>query len=185
FKGIRPYEQVCFQWSAHIMDSPDAEPRHLEFLGNCDADPREEFCRTLLEAVKGCETFLFYTPFEKVRLREMRDAGIECAAELHAIAEVRGLDLEKLVRENVYLESFKGRTSIKEVLPALVPASNWEGLNIKGGEAAALAYKHSVLGRYSKEEAEAVRQDMLAYCKQDTLAMVEVYWALRRLVAGA
>src|ERR1035441_4576491 len=32
FQGMRPYQQIPFQWSVHVLRNPGAEPEHYEFL---------------------------------------------------------------------------------------------------------------------------------------------------------
>ena len=32
FAGMRPYDQLPFQWSVHVLREPGAEPEHYEFL---------------------------------------------------------------------------------------------------------------------------------------------------------
>jgi Domain of unknown function(DUF2779) len=32
FAGTHPYQQIPFQWSAHVQQRPGAEPEHYEFL---------------------------------------------------------------------------------------------------------------------------------------------------------
>jgi hypothetical protein len=41
FKGMRPYDQLPFQWSVHVQEKPGAEPKHREFLATTTSDPRK------------------------------------------------------------------------------------------------------------------------------------------------
>ena len=36
FAGMRPYDQIPFQWSVHVQRQPGAAPEHLEFLATDD-----------------------------------------------------------------------------------------------------------------------------------------------------
>lgn len=178
YVGTRPYQQVCFQWSAHEMDSPDAKPVHSEFLA-CDSnDPREEFCASLWKVVEPCRSIIHYTRFEITQLRAMVEDGIPLAAELLEAIETRSVDLEKIVSEHVYLPEFRGRTSIKVVLPALVPSMSYKDMLIADGNAAAAGFRKMLDPNTSNEEATELKKALLEYCKQDTLAMVEIYRAL-------
>jgi hypothetical protein len=40
FPGMRPYDQLPFQWSVHVQQRPGAAPEHFEFLANDVSDPR-------------------------------------------------------------------------------------------------------------------------------------------------
>ena len=53
FDGLRPYQNIPFQFSCHIMQSPDAEPGNLYFLaGDDQADPRIGFLKSLKKALR-------------------------------------------------------------------------------------------------------------------------------------
>lgn len=180
YVGTGPHEQVCFQWSAHLLASPGAEPEHREYLHPDATDPREEFCCTLWDAVQSARTLVVYSGFEKARVRRMTESGIPLAAELLAKLEA-AVDLEKVVRENVCLEEFRYRTSIKNVLPALVPSMSYKDLAIGDGAAAMAAFRRMVDPATLPADSAQIREDLLTYCCQDTRAMVEVYRALLRL----
>ena len=181
YPGTRPYQQVCFQWSAHLLDSPESAPRHFEYLASSLEDPRAEFCRSLWELVKDCAAIVHYTGYEITQLRAMATDGVPLAAELLDLILARSVDLEKIVSEHIYFEAFKGKTSIKVVLPALVPAMSYKDLLIADGTAAATGFRKMLDPNTSKDEATSLRSALLAYCCQDTLAMVEIYRALRAL----
>ena len=74
-----------------------------------------------------------------------------------------------------------GRSSIKVVLPTLVPELSYEGLAIQDGMGAAVGYRRMMDPATATDEAEQLYRDLLDYCNLDTLAMVEIYRALRRL----
>ena len=82
--------------------------------------------------------------------------------------------------EAVCHPEFRGRTSIKVTLPTLVPDMRYKDLLIGGGDTAVAAFVRMVRGWCSDEEVAQFRAALLAYCKQDTLAMVK----LHRAVAG-
>jgi len=181
YPGTRPYQQICFQWSAHLLDSPDGTPKHFEFLAERLDDPRIEFCRSLWEVVKNCPAIVHYTGFEITQLKAMVADGIPLASELLEALQARSVDLAKIVSEHVYLEAFNGRTSIKVVLPALVPTMSYKDLLIADGTAAATGFRKMLSPLTSCDDASTLRTALLAYCCQDTLAMVEISRALRRL----
>lgn len=55
YKGTRPYRQVPFQYSLHIMESENGRLQHKEFLGETGKDPSrdiaEALCRDIPENV--------------------------------------------------------------------------------------------------------------------------------------
>jgi hypothetical protein len=79
-----------------------------------------------------------------------------------------------------YTAAMKGSYSIKEILPALVPGFSYEGLNINKGDLASIAYKR-LYSETDENIIREVRKDLLAYCKLDTLAMVEILKVLQNI----
>jgi hypothetical protein len=157
------------------MAAPEAETEHYEFLADGRNDPREEFCQTLWRIVENARSIVHYSSFEIYQLKAMAEKGVPLAEELHAAILARTVDLEQIVDDHVYFANFKGKTSIKVVLPVLVPELGYADLEISDGEAATVAFRSMIEGR------PELRQPLLDYCKQDTLAMVEIYRALRAL----
>ncbi len=90
------------------------------------------------------------------------------------------VSLEKAFREHVYHPGFRGRSSIKVTLPTLV-GDTYEGLAIRDGDAAVAKYARMVRGEITGSEAEEVRKNLLAYCKQDTHGMVRLHHELVRI----
>ena len=86
-------------------------------------------------------------------------------------------DLERLVVED---PAFFGSSSIKYVLPTLVPALNYGDLAVQQGNTASYAWHRLAAGRVADDETAQVRDNLLRYCRRDTRAMVELHdWALR------
>lgn len=179
FEGVAPYQAVPFQWSDHVLDAPSTY-RHREFI-SMSGDPREAFAQSLWEAVKDAASVVHYASYEKSILKSLVAAGIPLATDLLELFEESGVDLERIVRDHVYLAEFRGKTSIKRVYPALVPAGGYRDLTIQDGDHAAAEYKRILSPATTDEEKRRVGAELLAYCERDTLAMVEVFEALQRL----
>ena len=77
-----------------------------------------------------------------------------------------------------YTPEMQGSYSIKKVLPALVPELSYETLNIQGGGEASSTFSRMVQGTFDGDVEES-RKHLLAYCKMDTLAMVEILKKLK------
>jgi hypothetical protein len=76
-------------------------------------------------------------------------------------------------------KEFKGSSSIKKVLPVLVPELSYKELLIKEGGTASQAWKKIVDGKYSKDEATELINALKIYCNLDTYAMYAIF---KRLV---
>jgi hypothetical protein len=65
------------------------------------------------------------------------------------------------------------------VLSAIVPSLAYDDLAIKEGGHAASQYYHMVFVETDWVERAKIEEALLAYCKRDTLAMVELRRALK------
>ena len=101
----------------------------------------------------------------------------DLSQELCLIIE-RLVDLHKIIRDNYYHMDFHGRTSIKKVLPVLLPDMSYDGLEIAEGDSAMAAFANMALGRYDEPECNSIRNHLLEYCKKDTEAEVKVFESL-------
>jgi hypothetical protein len=71
FPGMRPYDQIPFQWSVHVLAEPGAEPEHHEFLAPDSSDPRHEFVASLCPVLGKSGSILVYSAFESQRLSDL------------------------------------------------------------------------------------------------------------------
>jgi Domain of unknown function(DUF2779) len=182
FPGIAPTEQFPTQYSIHVYADIDTEVAHREFLADHRVDDRRRLAERLLADLDGAGSIVVYTGFEQRFLHYLAGRFPDLAARFAGCVE-RLVDLEKIVRENVYHPEFRGRSSIKRVLPTLVPDMTYDDLPIgDGGEALAL-FARMARGQKTEEECAEIRTNLLRYCKQDTLGMVRVHQALARQVA--
>ena len=176
YVGTRPYQRIPFQWSLHIRDS-GGELTHREFLDDGSGDPRERFITSLLAAVPQAGSVVAYSSYEQSVLRELARAVPRYQDRLLALAD-RVIDLLKIVRSEHYHPGFHGSFSIKSITPVLVPELAYDDLDIREGTSVSAAYAQLVTGDLQEIEAEKIREDLIAYCKRDTEAMVRVYETL-------
>ena len=173
FPGMRPYDQLPFQWSVHVQRAPEAKLEHFEFLATDSSDPRREFISSLCAALGETGNILVYSSFESQRLSELASWFPEFADRIGAI-QARLFDLLPVVREQTYHPAYAGSYSIKSVLPALVPDMTYDGMEVANGRDAGLAWDALVRGTLTCDERERVEKGLRAYCGQDTLAMVKL-----------
>ncbi len=179
FDYQRPYQQTPFQYSLHIFKNEKLA--HHEFIGEPGIDPRPAFIEKLLEDTSSCRTILVYNQaFEVARLQEIAKNFPEFAEEIESII-ARIVDLMAPFRnKDYYVREMRGSHSIKHVLPALVPELSYDNLAIADGEMAMLAY--AGLSKIADEdEKEEISQNLLEYCKLDTLGMVRIWEKLASL----
>lgn len=74
----------------------------------------------------------------------------------------------------VYHPEFRGSHSLKLVLPALAPDMTYEGMEVAECSEAGLAWVKMIRANAESEERRRLKDALLAYRKQDTLAMVRL-----------
>ena len=82
-----------------------------------------------------------------------------------------------------YHPAFRGRTSIKVTLPALVPEMSYKKLAIGDGDTAIAMFAKMARGNCDESEVEKICRDLLEYCRQDTLAMVKLHEQLDKIAS--
>ena len=170
---MRPFDQLPFQWSLHVLREPNAEPEHYEFLSANRDDPRREFISSLCAALGDRGSIVVYAAFESQRLTELAAWLPEFAERIKRI-QSRLWDLLAVVRNHVYHPAFGGSYSLKAVLPALVPEMSYDGMVVANGQDAGLAWESLVRGTVVEAERERTGKALLEYCGQDTLALVRL-----------
>ena len=83
-------------------------------------------------------------------------------------------------RKYYYAPEMKGSYSIKAVLPALLPELSYDELVINEGGLASIAYE-SLQSETDLMRMAEIKEQLLEYCKLDTLAMVEILKKLENL----
>ena len=174
FDGIRPYQQVPFQYSLHIQEKEGAEPTHYEYLVEPGNDPRRELAEKLLAEIPedGC-VLTYNQSFEKGVLKNLAVAFPDLADGINArIGNIRDL-MVPFKKRDVYRWQMRGSYSIKEVLPALVPELSYNGLCVSDGMMAMRVY-HEMCKEDDPSKVAELRQGLLEYCRLDTLAMLKI-----------
>lgn len=229
-KGMRPYEQIAFQFSHHTVATAAAAPTHQEWIHfERGKFPNFEFVRALkaqLEKDRG--TVLRYSNHENTVLcqiyQQLLDASVvevpdraALCAWIRTIARPlssmdkpwtdsgRMADMMDVLLPFYYHPAMGGSNSIKALLPAILgpdvedPYSALpkildgqdrnsldamfydEGDELRDGGAAMAAYCRMQFSEMPEAERVATRDALLRYCKLDTLAMVMVWQAWRKL----
>jgi hypothetical protein len=179
WEGCGPYQNVPAQFSLHIRE--DGRLEHHEFLATGGEDPRPAVAEALVAALAGCTVlFAYNADFERRCLRQLAACVPDGSAVLLAMAE-RVEDLLPLVRNHVYHPDFQGSFSLKAVLPALVPEMNYGDLRVADGQLASAELETLLLrpDRWPQWRQRRTRQELLAYCARDTMALVGLHdWFL-------
>ncbi len=198
-KFATPYEQVPYQYSIHVIhdiDNFDYETlegiTHLEYLPKDNKQFYEELFVNLVEDLTkfGIGTYVaFNKTFEQMVIK-------------NALKPIKKLDEKildklKLINDNIidlmipfkkmhyydYLQ--KGSYSIKYIAP-IFSKLNYQDLNeiVRKGDQSAAQAKNWLMrnDEESQKHWENIRNDMLEYCKYDTLSMVAIFQGLIKLI---
>jgi len=179
FAGMAPYDHIPFQWSVHRQEKPGVAVQHFEYLADDDGDPRRAFVESLCRALADAGSILVYNQtFEHLRLDDLARWLPEYRATLESI-KAKMWDLLVAIRQNVYHPDFGGSFSLKSVLPAFLPEMSYEGLEVSEGRTAGLVWQQFINPATAQSEKARLRSALLAYCKQDTLALVRLLEILK------
>lgn len=126
-QGMRPFEQVAFQWSCHTIEAPAGPLRHSEWINIEETFPNVNFARALREAVGNTGTLLTWSHHEKMTLNDIARQIVEYRLpenDLRAWLEAttqsgRIFDMCAHALGHFFHPEMKGSTSIKAVLPAI------------------------------------------------------------------
>lgn len=187
FDGWSPNKQVPFEYSLHIVEALGVEPAHREFLHAVLKDPDVPFATSLHDHI-GSEgnIIVWHKAFECGTVNKYLSERHPEYTDFFADFEARVYDLEDVFSKRLYVDrGFLGRSSIKNVLPVLVPELSYKELDIRDGTAASVAWPKLVSGELSDAQFEDLCQALRKYCGLDSYAMYAIWIGLSKLVGAA
>ena len=180
YEGTKPYQQIPFQYSLHIIESEGAPVEHKEFLAEIDDDNLiRTFAENMISDLPLNGSVIVYNrTFEESHVnKKLAEMFPDLAGEIERINSNMVDFMVPFKSRDYYVRQMEGSYSIKYVLPALYPDDeelNYSNLPVvhNGGEAsdAFLCLKDK-----TPEEQEEIRQGLLRYCELDTWAMVKIW----------
>lgn len=175
YDNTNPYQQVPFQFSAHIWNSPVSELIHKEYLHTDSTDPRPALIQNLIEACSGDGSIVaYYSTFEKQRIEELAEYSTPHQEQLSNLLS-RFVDPLPIFRECVYDNGFAGSFSLKTVAPSILGESHsYDGMLVDNGTAAQRAFEEIINPSTPVIRRQELITASLEYCKKDTLVMVEL-----------
>ena len=184
--GTKPYQQLPFQYSLHIIKNEGAPIEHKEFLAEIDdKNFIKHFGEQLIKDIPDNGSVIIYNKaFEPARNREIAKMYPELKDELERINSNMVDFLVPFKQRKYYTKEMQGSASIKYVLPALYPDDqelDYHNLPVvhNGGEASEAFL--SLKGK-TKEKQEEIRHGLLVYCQLDTYAMVKIWMKFKEII---
>ena len=183
FDGFSPYQQIPFQYSLHVLNSPDdKEPEHFEFLYAENDDPTFELVESLQRDIGPTGSVIVWNKsFEMGRNKEVAERIPEVKEFMDSVND-RVYDLIDVFKKQYYVDkNFLGKTSIKKILPVLAPELSYKNLEIKEGGTASESWNKITTTKVSKAEKNKTIKDLKTYCGLDSYAMYAIWRALEKL----
>ena len=132
-RGMRPYENVAFQWSCHKIEAPGRPPVHSDWINTTDVFPNFKFAEALRHQLKNGGTVLIWSSYENTILKEIyeqmevygyRNVALKGWLERFVRFnkdDVGGyVDLAAIACKYYHHPLCEGRYSIKSILPAVL-----------------------------------------------------------------
>jgi hypothetical protein len=184
FDGYGPFDQIPFQFSLDVLNN--GQLTHHEFLFTETSSPDAAFIAALDLYLPDAGSIVAWNKTFETGINKklaLRKPGTQSM--MDAI-NARVVDLEDVFKKQMLVHpGFKGKTSIKFVLPTLVPSLTYKNLAIQEGATASDTWNKIVSGEFNAATADQKRGDLLTYCALDTRAMVEIWHALRMITSDA
>ena len=177
----RPYENIMFQYSLHVVKNKGVRPMHYSYLAPGDNDPRHEILKQLKNLLGDSGSIVAYNAgFEIEVLRNAVEIYPEFSGWFNKI-EQRFVDLLKPFRNFFYYHPAQGGSaSLKKVLPAVTDFA-YKDMEIANGAIASHEYCRVTFNKdVDEEERRRVRAALEKYCHLDTMGMIEIVEVLRQ-----
>lgn len=199
FDGFFPYQQIPFQYSLYVLESPfrqglrlssaerpqgnPAELKHFEFLHDRATDPSRAFVKSMREHIGNTGSIIVWSKKFECSINKQIAQRLPEFSEFIESLNNRIYDLMDIFTKQHYVhKDFRGSTSIKKVLPVLAPELSYKELTIQEGGAAASSWIKLIGQVISASEKTQLKKDMLAYCKLDAFAMVRILEELNKMI---
>lgn len=186
FDGYHPYQRIPFQFSLHILERPDQpgnEMEHIEYLHEDLSDPSENIAQLLEKHIGAVGSVITWNKsFEAGVNRELAERNPDHKATIDRVNSLL-YDLMDVFKKQHYVHpEFRGSTSIKKVLPALVPELSYKELGIKEGGQASNAWWEMISPKTQPEVSAQIAKDLKIYCGLDTYAMYAIWEKLYKML---
>ncbi|MGB3948093.1 MAG: DUF2779 domain-containing protein [Bacteroidia bacterium] len=183
YNNTKPYQNIPFQYSIHYKETKESPVEHFEFLAEQGIDPRKQFLENLLQHTKTEGTiFAFDSLMERNILKGLKKDFPEYSNEIDFRLN-RIIDLMQPFQERSYYHpAMKNSHSIKNILHALIPELNYNNLPISSGSIAMIAFE-KLQTETDIFKIIQTREELIEYCKLDTLAMVKIFEILEKQLA--
>lgn len=183
YSGFKPYDQMPFQWSLHVLKNENSVLEHFEYINMNMEDSTKGFLEELKKVVGSEGSIVVWNKsFEGTQNKRMSEIHPEFKEFCESMNN-RMFDLMNIFKDMLYIDpKTKGSYSIKKVLPVLVSDLNYKELEINNGAVAMNSWFKAVYSQDDKINPEEIKKNLLKYCSLDTMAMIRIWEELNKLI---
>jgi len=176
YDGYTPYMDIPFQYSLHKLNDANSELEHLEFLHIEDSDPSLLVVDSLKKQIGEKGSIIVWSKKFEIDVHNKIGERNPQHKEYLDSVNFRIYDLMDIFSKQMYVhKNFRGSTSIKNVLPVLVPELSYKNLAIQEGTAAFLNWVELIDGATDDLKKKEIINNLKIYCGQDSFAMYKIW----------
>lgn len=184
FDRYSPYHHIPFQYSLQVLNRPNEEPLHKEFLKTEMEDPSRPLTLSLQENIGPSGSIIVWNKAFEANINKAIATRLPEFEQFMADLNGRIYDLKDIFSKQYYVhKDLWGKVSIKNVLPVLVPSLSYASLDIHEGGTASITWNKIAAGQLSEGECERLREALRKYCGMDSYAMYAIWRELHELIA--
>ena len=147
FRGYGPFDQIPFQFSLDVLPTPDGEVQHFEFLDTAPGAPDPRLIEALQAFMPTRGSIVTWNKQFEIGINKKLATREPQATAFIEDVNARIVDLMEVFSSQAYVHpGFKGRTSIKYILPVLVPGLSYTALDVQEGGTASQTWNAIVTG---------------------------------------
>lgn len=181
YEGIHPFEPLAFQYSLHVLDSPESPLKHCRCIVGPEQDPRPVIAQRLVaEIPRGACVVAYNMQLERQIIASLARRFPDKREYLSEIYGNTRDMMEPFLKGYYYDPKMNGSFSLKKVLAALYPDDSeldYKRLSgVHNGQEAQIAY--SCISAGGTADAKALLAELDEYCSLDTLALYKIYQKL-------
>ena len=182
FKGTKPYQQLPFLFSIHVLNTSESNLNHDYFYALPGEDPRLSFVESCINKLKNIETIIVFDDnLERTIINALIKQFPNHQTELELIRS-KLLDISTIFTQLHYFEpSCIGSFTLKNLYSKIIGDAMFEQLKISSGTQASYTYN-----ALQKEENEIIKNasenDLIEYCKADTFACAQLFKHIQKSI---
>lgn len=176
FDGFSPYQQIPFQYSLHVLETPESDLTHKEYLYIGSDDPSPDFLDSLKHNISTTGSIIVWSKRFERGINDELATRIPSEKPFMDSMNGRIYDLMDIFSKQLHVHpEFRGKTSLKTILPALVPELTYDDLEIQEGGTASQEWNKIATEQGTSEERAQIAKNLRKYCAMDTFAMYAIW----------